>query len=69
MKRCVVTATRDFTVGPDRRVVIRCGATRVVDLNGKDFWTTTDDGAWFGMCCIGDGWELTKPQEDERTDR
>lgn len=54
-----VRATRDFQVGPLQRVAIARDQTRVVNVDGEGrFATITDDLSWFGMCRIGDGWEI-----------
>lgn len=58
-----VVATKDFTVGPSREVVIAQGQTREVRLcsDGVSFSTVPDSGyGWFGMCKIGEGWEVIR---------
>lgn len=58
----IVRATRDFTVGPSREIVIRKGDMRNVELEKDGRFTThtspfTGGAQFFGWCRIGDGWE------------
>ena len=65
MNTTKVVATRDFTVGPYRKLVIAEGAVREVTLSGPrgGFWTLTDAGNCFGSCQVGDGWKIVTEQD------
>lgn len=52
-----IKATRDFTVGPFHKIVINKGDTREVEMQGDSFCTETNDGSFFGVCNINNGWE------------
>lgn len=55
-----VKATIDFFCGGEQTPVISKGDERKIELNIKNnsFFTRTNDGSYFGMCNINDGWEL-----------
>ena len=62
-----VVATRHFTVGPVRAIAIAAGGIREVqpDVFGN-FSTVSDSGHYFGVCKLGDGWELVTDSTPER---
>ncbi len=52
----IIMATKDFVVGIGRTAV-RKGSVRVVTLDSEEkFSTTSEDGHFFGMCSLNDGW-------------
>lgn len=54
-----VRATRDFRVGSRHDLAIAKGQTRVVNADGEgQFCTYSDSLSFFGVCRIGDGWEI-----------
>lgn len=55
----LVIATKDFTVGPAREVVIRKGTIRQVELDEAGHFMTVTNQPYttFGWCRLGDGWE------------
>lgn len=62
-KQTRVRATKDFIVGPKfiGKIAVAKDAVRKVSLlqDGK-FTTETDDGRFFGVCQVGQGWEIIK---------
>ncbi len=57
-----IRATTDFRVGPAHEIVIPKGSTRQIADPGErgPFWTTDKRGALFGLCRLGQGWEVVK---------
>ncbi len=54
-----VRATRDLTVGPQREIAVAKGAIRTVNVDAAGRFSTFTDGfSFFGVCRIGDGWEV-----------